>query len=250
MEGRFRKEKIVGIHPTGELGLTGVLFFRRFTMDEIVMKPTADDVRDAVAAFDDDDTKIIEDALRELFGQYPRNTEPAHVLLKVTTLNTLYSTQIRLYNPRYPTLLEVTKHIVDLHIDSYLELGDAEAVNRISKMEISPKAIRYNYSFATKYCSWHDQNAYPIYDNRVYLYLCHLMKHKCLDRFPQKDWYDYSKFKGMIEGFQKRYGLGSFSFKDIDKFLFQQGLMLFSRKGNKVTSPIEAEPGLAPVHSE
>jgi hypothetical protein len=219
-------------------------------MDEIVMKPTADDVKDAVAAFDDDETKIIEGALQELFRQYPRNIDPAQVLLKVTTLNALYSTQIRRYNPLYPTLLEVTRHIVDSNIDSDLERGDAEVVNRISKMEFPPKKIRNNFSFATKYCSWHNQNAYPIYDNRVYLYLCHLMKHKCLDRFPQKDWYDYSKFKGMIEGFQKRYGLGSFTFKDIDKFLYQQGLILFSRKGNKVTSPIEAEPGLAPIPGE
>jgi hypothetical protein len=218
-------------------------------MDEVVTKPSADDIRQAVAEFDSDN-KILEEALRELFGQYPHNTQPAAVLLKVTALNTLYSTQIRLYSERIPTIFDVVGHIVTLGIDSDLERGNDGLVNRISKMEIPPKVIRYNYSFATKYCSWHNPNAYPIYDSRVYAYLRHLMKHECLDRFPENDWGIYPKFKRMIKGFQERYGLGNFTFKEIDKFLYLQGSMLIGRKENKKTESIEAEPDLVPMPDE
>jgi hypothetical protein len=218
-------------------------------MDEVVTKPSADDIRQADAEFDSEN-KILEEALRELFGQYPHNAQPAQVLLKVTALNTLYSTQIPLYSARIPIIFEVVQHIVNLGIDSDLERGDDGLVNRISRMEIPAKAIRYNYSFATKYCSWNNPNAYPIYDSRVYAYLSHLMKHECLDRLPENDWGEYPKFKRMIKRFQERYGLGNFTFKEIDKFLYLQGSMLLGRKKNKETESIEAEPDVVPVPGE
>ena len=219
-------------------------------MAEVVTKPSADDIRQACAEFDSENKRILEEALRELFGQYPHNTSPAQVLLKVTTLNTLYSTQIPLYSERIPTIFDVVEHIVNLGIDSDLERGDDGLVNRISKMEFPPKAIRYNYSFATKYCSWHNPSAYPIYDSRAYEYLRHLMRHECLDRFPENDWGVYPKFKRMIEGFQERYRLGNFTFKEIDKFLFLQGSMLLDRKKDKETASIDAKPDLVPAPGE
>lgn len=78
------------------IGLGYGTALRRIIMDEIVIKPSADDIRQADAEFDSEN-KILEEALKELFGQYPHNSQPAQVLLKVTALNTLYSTQIPLY---------------------------------------------------------------------------------------------------------------------------------------------------------
>jgi hypothetical protein len=43
-------------------------------MDEVVTKPSADDIRQAGAEFDAEN-KILEEALRQLFGQCPHNTE-------------------------------------------------------------------------------------------------------------------------------------------------------------------------------
>jgi hypothetical protein len=90
-------------------------------MVEIVTKPSADDIRQAGAEFEFEN-KPLEEALRELFGQYPHNTQHAQVLLKVTALNTFYSTQIPLYHESKPTIFDVAEHIVTLDIDSDLEL--------------------------------------------------------------------------------------------------------------------------------
>jgi hypothetical protein len=164
----------------------------RVTVDEILTKPSVDDIRRAGADFDSEN-EVLEEALGELFRQYPHNTLPAQVLLKVTALNAMYSTQIPLYSTRIPTLFELVDHIVALDIDSRLERGDEGLVFDIAKIEVPPKAIRFNYSFATKYCSWHNRNAYPIFDSRVYEYLCHAVNHGFLDSFRQKDLWVYSR---------------------------------------------------------
>jgi hypothetical protein len=214
-------------------------------MNEIVTKPSADDIRQASAEFDSEN-QVLEEALQELFGHYPHNTQPAQVLLKVTALNTLYSTHIPRYSESIPTIFDVVTHIVTLGIDSDLKRGDDGLVSRLAKTSVPPKKVRFNYSFATKYCSWHNPNAYPIFDGNVYAYLCHLVNHGCLDSFRQYDLWDYSIFKKVIEGFQKRNRL-EFTFKDIDKFLYLQGAMLIRRKENKEMEPIETEAILASV---
>jgi len=217
-------------------------------MNEIIMNPSTDDVRRAGAQFDSDsNNKILEEALQELFGQFPQNTHLAQVLLKVTALNTLYSTQIPLYHETIPTIFEVAEHIVNLGIDSDLRRGVDGLVRSLATVEVPPKKVRFNYSFATKYCSWHNRNAYPIFDSRVYEYLCHAVNHGFLDSFRQKDLWVYAKFKAVIEQFQERNGLGEFTFKDIDKFLYLQGGVLVRRREKKEREPIQAEPILVPV---
>jgi len=215
-------------------------------MYEVVTKPTAGDIKQADAEFDTENN-ILEEALRELFRQYPHNTQPAQVLLKVTALNTLYSTQIPLYRASIPTIFDVAEHIVTLGIDSDLARGDDGLVSRIAHTEVPHKKVRFYYSFATKYCSWHNPNAYPIFDSRVYAYLCHLVNHGCLDSFRQYDLWGYPIFKKVIEGFRERNRLEEFTFKDIDKFLYLQGAMLFSHKKNMETEPIETEAIFVPV---
>jgi hypothetical protein len=216
-------------------------------MDEVVTNPSPDDIRRAVAEFDSEE-KVLEEAIRELFRHFPHNTQPSEVLLKATTVNTLYSTQIRLYSASIPTIFDVVDNIVSLGIDSDLERGDVGLVSRIARTEVPSKKTYTYYSFATKYCSWHNPKAYPIFDNRVYTYLCHLVNQKCLDKFVQNDCWDYPKFKMIIEGFQKRYGLEEFTFKDIDKFLYHQGWILYSGSmEKKEIEPIEEEAILVPV---
>jgi hypothetical protein len=172
--------------------------------------------------------------------------------LKVTALNTLYSTHIPLYGARIPTIFDVVEHIVSLETDSDLERGDDGLVNRLAKTEIPRKKTYYYYSFATKYCSWHNSDAYPIFDGNVYAYLCHLVNHDCLDRFIQNDMWDYPKFKRTVEGFKERNRLGEFTFKDIDKFLYLQGRMVLrDREKKKIelseVEAVESGPIFVPV---
>lgn len=198
-------------------------------MNEVVMNPCPADIREACAQFDEEN-KVLEAALGGLFGQFPSNTDPAHVFLKVTTLNALYGTQIPVYSNRIPTILEVANHIIGLAIDSDLERGSDELVGRMTRVAVAGKTDRYNYSFATKYCSWHNPESYPIFDSRVNEYLWHLRNHDCLTRFNREELWEYPELKKIVMEFRNKYGLGDFTFKQIDKFLYYQGGILFDQK--------------------
>jgi hypothetical protein len=168
----------------------------------------------------DRENEIIERALKELFNQFPGNSDPSHVLLKVVTLNRLYSTQIL-------AVTDVAQHI---HrnaqgIDSALAAGFPQIVDTIARVTISISGKeRNNFSFATKYCSWHNPESYPIWDSRVDRYLWTLQKQDQFAPFFKKnaDLWDYPKFREVIIAFRDFYGLGSFTFKDTDKFLYSE----------------------------
>ena len=87
-------------------------------MSEFLTMPTVENVLRACAFFGNDKNNP-DPSLIELFTRYPKNTDFVHVLLKVVTLNTLYSTMIRVYSD-HPTVYDVARHIVDLKIDSDL----------------------------------------------------------------------------------------------------------------------------------
>lgn len=121
---------------------------------------TADFVNVECNAFDHDpSTRLTEESLALLLSHFPENNEVTHVLLKVATLNQLYGTNIF-------AVQMVASHIVDLRIDTYLRSGSLQVVDLIAKVKIGDK-VRNNFSFATKYCSWHNPNTYPIYDDNV-----------------------------------------------------------------------------------
>jgi hypothetical protein len=105
-----------------------------------------------------------------------------------------------------------------------LHAGSLAIVDRIAKVLIKGKQ-RNNYSFATKYCSWHRPELYPICDSRV---------DRCLWCLLQRDHFapllkanvelrDYLKLHVVLTDFQKAYRLGGFAFKEIDKFLWTYG---------------------------
>jgi hypothetical protein len=67
--------------------------------------------------------------------------------------------------------------------------------------------------------------SYPIYDSRVDKYLWSLQKPERFteSRFAHDGLWDYPKFLEIMSSFHDHYGLGSFTFKEIDKFLWLEG---------------------------
>lgn len=101
-----------------------------------------------------------ERALEKLFfGDFKYNDNLENILIKYSVLNDFYRTNIfKIYS--------VATHILSLNIDERLANGDPTLVDDIAKVTISGKN-KYFYSFASKYCSHHNPNAYPIYDSYV-----------------------------------------------------------------------------------
>ena len=110
--------------------------------------------------------------------------------------------------------------------------GDASIVNAIATNIIEGKdgpKKKYFYSFATKYCSHHKPDMYPIYDSYVDKMLRHFRNVDQFYIFNDKDLKDYPKYKIIYETFISFYNLEKYNFKDIDKYLWQAGKFYFGK---------------------
>lgn len=164
-----------------------------------------------------------EQALDFLFHEtFPNNTDLRQVMLKCSVLNDFYSTNLHMI-PNGIVLM--AEHIVRLDVDQGLAQGDADIVNAIAQ---GPG--RYDFSFATKFCSHHNDRDYAIYDNYVKRILAHF---KAIDHFADfkaTKLREYSTFKQAIETFRSFYSLDEYSLKQIDQYLWQLGKAYFRKK--------------------
>jgi hypothetical protein len=180
-------------------------------------RPTVKLVRAEGDKFDQEPlTRLGEEALGQLLSKFPRNTEVSHVLLKVLVLNKLSSAWVRDVDVK-----PLARHIAGLGIDPLLAEGSPATVDLITHCE----NLKLHFSFASKYCSWHNPDAYPIYD--TYVEAC-LWYHRKQDGFAKyaREGYRYPDFVRIVTAFREFYGLTSFTFKQLDKFLWSQGRQL------------------------
>jgi hypothetical protein len=162
-----------------------------------------------------------ESGLTQLLAHFPGNTDRGQVAIKVVAINALYNTQLRY-------LRTVAQFICDAQIDAQLATGSSDAVNLIEKVPCDNGKTRWNYSFATKYCSWHRPDCYPIYDSRVDYCLRSyaLMSH--FEDFKQDALWDYKAFRDIVDSFRTHYHLEKFTYKKLDMFLYQLGDRYFN----------------------
>lgn len=157
---------------------------------------------------------MTEEVLRQLREAFPLNTDPAQVLIKIIALNRLYSARVRDKDQE-----ELARHIVKRNLDPMMEKGAQDAVRLIWD---SPCSQQY-YSFATKFCSWHNPDAYPIFDRNVVEALWAYRVRDGFAKFTKNGLYDYEKLIATENAFSARYGLESFNFNALDKFLWRIG---------------------------
>ena len=167
--------------------------------------------------------KLQEQSLNLLFHSYcPNNNQLEQILLKVSALNDFYSTNI------FDTYT-VAKHILKCNIDKDLSAGNEALVNKIAPVTINGKTRNF-YSFASKYCSHHNPESYPIYDSYVDKMLMHFKKKDKYDAFVKPNLKEYQRFIEIIKNFQKHYNLESFTLREIDIYLWLAGKEYFPNK--------------------
>jgi hypothetical protein len=125
--------------------------------------PTNELLDKYIYKFNNDERYYLADkAIISLFEAFPENKSLEHILLKISVINDLYSTNIL-------GTFNMVRHIQRLDIDSRLKQGDPVLVNEISSghgiiSKKNNKEINF-YSFATKYCNWHNRkhpSNYPL----------------------------------------------------------------------------------------
>lgn len=168
-----------------------------------------------------------ENALNKLFHEtYPKNNDINEILIKVATLNDFYSTHIL-------NIFKVAEHIKNIeNLDDRLQKGDEKLVKEIAKVGLKNKNGKkiIFYSFATKFCSHHNDKDFAIYDRYVEKILMHFKK---LDNFSKnftkkEDLKEYSNFKSILFDFRVYYKLEDCNLKKLDRYLWQLGRKYFA----------------------
>ncbi len=189
------------------------------------VRPSAEQVAMYLERWDSLDNYVLqESSLRKLFAvTYPRNVDMDDVLIKVCSLNDFYSTNI--FSP-----FTVAKHIVDLDIDQRLGNRDLTLVNDIAVVKVNGQKTINFYSFATKYCSHHLPEDYPIYDSFVEKMLMHFKRVDKFYKFKKDDLKHYPAYHAILMEFSRFYGLDGFTLKQVDKYLWQAGKEYFPKQ--------------------
>lgn len=165
-----------------------------------------------------------EKALEKLFKKFSKNDNIEDILIKCSSLNDFYSTNIF-------DIHTVAQHILSLNIDERLESGDKSLVNEIAHVKVNGKD-HFFYSFATKYCSHHQPYRYAIYDSYVEKVLLTMKeREKRLAKFNRDDLKDYGKYMDVIEAFQQTFSLTQYNIKQLDQYLWQLGKWYFNNYG-------------------
>lgn len=193
-----------------------------------------------------------ERALAELFrghnSPFTKNDRLESIIIKASALNDFYSTNIsRIY--------DVAQLILSIHnVDKRLAEGDLSLVDDIRHVSFkrykrsedgkvkSQHVSIDNYSFATKFCSHHQPEKFPIFDKYVAQVLSHLKSiYSEVFNFKAKDLRDYSVFTKQLDILRNTFGLQSLSYKELDRYLWQLGKRFFSPYIDAVNGSINYE---------
>lgn len=184
--------------------------------------PTCEEMERYIRKWDElEDYVNQEKALDKLFMQMCKENQCIEdILIKCSALNDFYSTNIFKVH-------HVAQHYLKQNIDQRLKDGDLTLVNDLTAIPINNKMYRF-YSFATKYCSHHRPDIYPIYDSYVHKVLMHFRKKGFVKFKTENDLKDYPKYTDIINSLKKNRQLEKFTVKEIDKYLWQLGKEVFN----------------------
>ena len=171
--------------------------------------------------------------LKKLFTEiYPKNNNEDEVLIKISSLDSLYSTNV----VKHVNAITLAKHITSREdIDQRFKNSDFTLVNEIALVESkkSKKKTINVFSFATKYCSLHFQDDYPIYDSNVENMLnCFNERNKfanfTTDRNCKDSLNQHPKFYDVMKEFRKFHKLEA-DLRKIEKYLWYAAKYKYKR---------------------
>lgn len=190
-------------------------------MNSKLTRPTVEQVNNYLEKWTHLDNYIQQEkAVRKLFTLMPNNTDMTDVLLKASILNDFYSTNIF-------SIYSVAKHILSIQdFDLRLKNGDLSLVGELQRVIISNTEKNF-YSFATKYCSNHNPEDFPIYDSYVDKVLWAFNKEYAFTKFSRKELKNYVNFKKVLVDFQNYFELNQFTIRELDTYLWLLGKDLY-----------------------
>ena len=116
-------------------------------------------------------------------------------------------------------IVAMADQIHTLRVDGVLTAADPALVDQIACLTIRGKQRRH-YSFATKYCSWHQPEQFPMIDNQMASLLLLYKRQWASSEFNHDSLRNYDACKAVIRSFQVHFHLDAFAFRQVNKFLW------------------------------
>ncbi len=165
-------------------------------------------------------------AIISLLTSFPKNDTYEAVLNKVVVINRLYSTSIF-------DVDGMARKILHFNIDTRLSEGDLTLVDEIATPDKHFSSNKnYNYSFATKYCNWHNTIDFPIFDSVVKRLISALNREYKFSTVKVKEYWDYNSWKQIIDELTDVLEIMDLRYKKADKFFWAWGNQ-FNETANK-----------------
>ena len=219
-------------------------------------------IKKYISKFDSEEEK--ERVLTNLFKRFDKNTSLEDVVIKVTALNALYNAGLN--NSEGSKTIDVfsmAKHIVsEPEFDSWLDSENADIQMKAYKYIESGTSVfrdsNYNncYAFASKYCSWHKPDKFPIMDSCAKKSLYNIIVSEDNDfsftvdgktpKIEASDFHDYDIFskacKSLRDYIVEKYDVGKeFDLKELDKYLWERGRIIDSNATGRNLAKIGGE---------
>lgn len=160
--------------------------------------------------------------LLKLFQEFSDDTNKFDVLIKVATLNKIYSTAITNINPVVEKINVIAKnHNFHKTVD-FVDFADKISIVNW-KNDNGMEYKRNNLSFSSKYTHFSSNFEIPIYDSYIWIvikgYLAQNNHEKISFTIPT----NYAEFYLTFNDFKEKFNLENYSNYKIDKFLWTYG---------------------------
>jgi hypothetical protein len=163
--------------------------------------------------------------LYELCKQYPGNSDPDPVFLKVELIDSLYRCNLRMNK------LKITEMLIDQNLD-IINYERFKVIDKIA--ELKPGHKRLAWVFASKYCHFHVPEKYPIIDSKA--------KQGLKSFFKKTSWDYYNTYSNFVSDLdQILVCVGEkVSYKEMDIYLYLLGEYMEYKKGNGIAATVQA----------
>lgn len=202
-------------------------------------KPTNEFIAKILKLYSIKDGNELDQNLLKLFETFNDDKNKFNVLIKVASLNKIYSTAIVNINPVVNQIIKIS------NIDSKpKKLTEYIAfVDKISKVnwtnEKGKSFERNNLSFSSKYVHFLSDFETPIYDSYIWIILNGYLGQKNNEKISFENPRNFKEFYATFEKFKIDLGLENYSNYDIDKFLWQYGKNLIQEIESEMSIDLE-----------
>ena len=190
-------------------------------------KPTKEFIAEILELYSEENE--LNENLLKLFKTFDDDKNKYNVLIKVASLNKIYSTAIVNINPVVGQIIKISSSAKSKPktLAEYIEL-----VDKISKINWTnskgKKFERNNLSFSSKYVHFLSDYKTPIYDSYIWIIIKGYLGQKNNENISFENPTNFEEFYIIFEKFKTDLGLEHYSNYDIDKFLWQYGKNLIN----------------------